>query len=98
MVKNTLIPGHHNRLVIWPPFVVNWSSFVFNNESGQSDKQPTTALAQLFQAGPGAGTAVLGGMAAGLVSLGIPLMIGWLAEKFYGGADLFFEVPFNHSR
>jgi hypothetical protein len=76
---------------LWPAGV----SFAFDNESGQSDKQPTTALAQLFPAGvqwvfisdckvrPGAGSDVLGGMALGLVSLGAPLMIGWTASVLH---------------
>jgi CHAT domain-containing protein len=84
------------------------ASFAFENESGQSDKQPATALAQLFaasgvqcvfisacQAGRAPERDVLGGLAAGLVSHGVPLVIGWsasvlddvateLAAKFYG--------------
>jgi hypothetical protein len=84
------------------------ASFAFENESGQSDEQPAPALAQLFantgvqcvfisacQAGRAPERDVLGGLAAGLVSLGVPLVIGWtasvlddvateLAAKFYG--------------
>ena len=69
------------------------ASFAFEDERGQSDPRSASAIAQLFaassvqcvfisacQAGKAPEQSALGGLAAGLVNHGTPLVIGWTAS------------------